>query len=301
MAGLVACSGSKNVAKSKDPAADLERRLDDALLWKIEGEGVTSPSYLYGTIHLIDKESFFYPEGLLSAVDVVDRITFEIDIDDMMDMSKQMALMQKAFMRDNITLKDLLSKEDYQLVKDHFDEIGVPLFFLERMQPMFLSVFGYGDMDPGSLQTGEMLSYELELNELAKQQQKETAGLETVEYQLSAIDSIPYEEQAEMLVKAISEGDKGADQLEMMVKMYKEQKIDDMYSEVGEEGGNSAEFEKILLTNRNRNWIPVIEEMIREKPTLFAVGAGHLGGPEGVVRLLRKKGYILTPVSSSKS
>lgn len=297
----MACSASKNVSGSDNLKPDPEQRLADALLWKIEGEGLTAPSYVYGTIHLIDQESFFYPDGLLSAVDAVQRITFEIDIDDMMDLGKQMALMQKAFMRDNTTLKDLLSKEDYQLVKDHFDRIGIPLFFLERMQPMFLSVFGYGEMDPGSLQTGEMMSYELELNELAKKQNKETAGLETAEYQLSAIDSIPYEEQAEMLVQTIREGDKGADQLEMMVNMYKEQRIDDMYSEVGEEGGNSEEFEKILLTNRNRNWIPVIESMIREKPTLFAVGAGHLGGPEGVIRLLRKKGYTLTAISIKKS
>jgi uncharacterized protein YbaP (TraB family) len=145
-----------------------------------------------------------------------------------------------------------------------------------------------------------MLSYEFELNKLAKQQGKSTAGLETVEYQLSAIDSIPYEEQAQMLVETIRESDKGADQLALMIDMYTNQRIDDMYTEVGTDSGNSADFEKILLTNRNKNWIPVMSGMMKEGPTLFAVGAGHLGGPNGVIRLLRQKGYKLSPVSMKK-
>lgn len=299
-AGLAACGTSKKSVSSGTAGTTTTERLEDALLWKIEGTGQPSPSYLFGTIHLIGASDFFYPEGLLSAVDDVERITFEIDINDMMDMSKQLSLMQKAFMRDNLTLKDLLTTEDYQMVKAHFDKIGIPLFFLERMQPMFLSVFGYGEVKPGALESGEMLSYEFELNKLAKQQGKSTAGLETVEYQLSAIDSIPYEEQAQILVETIRESDKGADQLALMIDMYTNQRIDDMYTEVGTDSGNSADFEKILLTNRNKNWIPVMSDMMKEGPTLFAVGAGHLGGPNGVIRLLRQKGYKLSPFSMKK-
>lgn len=293
--GLIACSPGKKVADK----ATANERLTDALLWKIEGEGIEQPSYIFGTIHLISQDEFFYPSGVLAAVDESDRITFEIDINDMMDISKQLGVMQKAFMKDNTSLKDLLSDDDYLLVKQHFDKMGIPLFFLERMQPMFLTVFGYGDMQPGDLQSGEMVSYELKLNELAKQQDKETAGLETIDYQLSAVDSIPYKEQADMLVQTIKNSDEGKDELEAMMSMYKEQRIDDMYTEIGEEGGSSADFEKILLTNRNKNWIPIMEDMVREKPTLFAVGAGHLGGPNGMIRLLMAKGYELTPVSQT--
>lgn len=297
IAGLAACGTSKKSISSGTTNTKVTERLEDALLWKIEAADQQSPSYLFGTIHLIGANDFFYPEGLLSAIDDVERITFEIDINDMMDMSKQLSLMQKAFMRDNLTLKDLLTAEEYQMVKAHFDKIGIPLFFLERMQPMFLSVFGYGEVKPGALESGEMLSYEFELNKLAKQQGKSTAGLETVEYQLGAIDSIPYEEQAQMLVETIRESDKGADQLALMIDMYTNQRIDDMYTEVGTDSGNSADFEKILLTNRNKNWIPVMSDMMKEGPTLFAVGAGHLGGPHGVIRLLRQKGYKLSPIS----
>jgi hypothetical protein len=55
-------------------------------------------------------------------------------------------------------------------------------------------------------------------------------------------------------------------------------------------------YEDIFLTNRNKNWIPKIEEMIRSKKTFIAIGAGHLPGEEGVIDLLRKKGFIVKPI-----
>jgi uncharacterized protein len=301
LAFLSACNPTKQV--SENQAVEIvnpEARLADALLWKIESDRWPKPSYIFGTIHLIDKEAFYYPEGLLTAFEEVDQVAFEIEMDDMTDMSKQLGIMQKAFMRDNTSLKDLLSTDDYRLVKTHFDNLGIPLFFLERMQPLFLSVFGYSDMKPGDLQSGELLSYEIELNELAKQQGKKTAGLESIDYQLSAIDSIPYKVQADMLVQTIREGESGKDQFDAMIEMYTEQRIDDMYQSLGEESGGDLDFERILLTNRNNNWIPAIDSLSAAQPTLYAVGAGHLGGPEGVIRLLRKAGFKLTPISDKK-
>lgn len=297
---LSACNPTKQLTDHAVENVILEARLTDALLWKIEDEEWPEPSYIFGTIHLIDKEAFYYPEGLLTAFEEVDLVAFEIEMDDMTDMSKQLELMQKAFMRDNTSLKDLLSADDYKLVKTHFDNLGIPLFFLERMQPLFLSVFGYSDMNPGDLQSGELMSYEMELNKLAKQQGKKTAGLESIDYQLSAIDSIPYKVQADMLVKTIREGESGQDQFDAMIEMYTEQRIDDMYQSLGEESGGDIDFERILLTNRNNNWIPVIDSMSSQQPTLYAVGAGHLGGPEGVIRLLMKAGFKLTPISDKK-
>ena len=127
------------------------------------------------------------------------------------------------------------------------------------------------------------------------------AGLETIEYQLSAIDSIPYDQQAQMLIESLRDKKKGADQLKLMVEMYTLQEIERMYSELGEDAAGSEEFEQILLTNRNKNWIPIIANMASEKPTLFAVGAGHLGGPQGVITLLKNQGYTLTPLSQVKN
>ena len=122
------------------------------------------------------------------------------------------------------------------------------------------------------------------------------AGLETIEYQMSMFDSIPYTAQAEMLVESLKADSVGSDQFEDMVRLYKAQDLDGMQKMFESDEGGLGEYDQLLLVNRNKNWIPIMEEMMSEKPTFFAVGAGHLGGSLGVVALLRKAGYVLKPL-----
>ena len=280
---------------------DAYKPLTNALLWKIEGNGLQTPSYLFGTIHLIGSDDYYLPTGTLSAIDNSEKMVFEIDMKEMGDMGAMMGLMNKAFMKDNKTLRDLISAEDYALVDAHFKKMGLPLMMLERMKPMFLTVFASGDMDPAGLQNGSMKSYEMEFLEIANTSNKPTGGLETIEFQLSVFDSIPYTAQAEMLVETIKDEDKDSSQFDDMVQMYKNQLINDMVSMIGDEEEQLSEYEDILLSKRNEAWISGMKTMMNEMPTFFAVGAGHLAGERGVIHLLRKEGYTLTPLSQTKS
>jgi len=275
--------------------------LTNSLLWRIDGNGLTTPSYLYGTIHLINADDFYLPSGTLAAIDNTQKMVFEIDMNEMSDMGAMMGLMNKAFMNDNMTLKDLISEEDYKMVDDHFSELGLPLMMLERMKPMFLTVFASGDMDPAGLQSGSMKSYEMEFLDIAKSSNKLVAGLETIEFQMSVFDSIPYKVQAEMLVETIKGGDTESSEFDIMIQMYKDQKINDMVSMITDEDEQLSDYEDILLNKRNEAWISGMKTMMTEMPIFFAVGAGHLAGQRGVINLLRKEGYKLTPLSHIKS
>ncbi|WP_246141545.1 TraB/GumN family protein [Phaeodactylibacter luteus] len=270
---------------------------EKALLWEISGQGLQQPSYLYGTIHMIGKDDFFLTEATQEAFGQVGHVTFEINMEDMTDFSKLMPLLMKAFMVGDTTLEDLLTQEEYARVSDHFATIGLPMMFVNRIKPMFLSVMG-GDeamsMDPNA--SSEVVSYEMEFMKMAQEREMTIGGLETAEYQMSMFDSIPYSVQAKMLMESIDAGGGvGGDQFAEMVKMYKEQDIYAMQDMMDEEGG-IAGYEDLLLVQRNRNWIPVMAEMMKVQPTFFAVGAGHLGGEEGVIALLREAGYQVEPV-----
>ena len=267
-----------------------------SLLWKITGKDLQQASYLYGTIHLIDKKDFFLTDATQYAFDKSERVTFEINMKDMTNFGAQFSMMMKAFMSNGTTLKDLLNEEDYGLVKQHFDDIGLPLAFLERIKPMFLSALASGDMSPDAMGSKEIKSYEMEFMGMADKTDKEIAGLETAEYQMSMFDSIPYDAQAKMLVESIKSEDAGQDELEKMVQLYKNQDIEGMQVMVGEDKEGIAKYEELLLVNRNKNWIPIMMEMMKDKVTFFAVGAGHLGGENGVIALLRKEGYSLQPL-----
>ncbi|MFN0214057.1 MAG: TraB/GumN family protein, partial [Saprospiraceae bacterium] len=112
-------------------------------------------------------------------------------------------------------------------------------------------------------------------------------------FQMSVFDSIPYSAQAKMLVDGLRSMDTtstGEGQLDLMLRLYREQDINAMQALIGDDSG-MGKYEDIFLKKRNQNWIPIMGRMMAEKPTLFAVGAGHLGGVNGVVALLRREGY----------
>ena len=302
--GLASCNAPKKVV-AQDVKKEIQQNsyaaAQNALLWKVTGKELTKPSYVFGTIHMIGAEDFFLTDAMKSAFKASEKVVFEINMEDMNDMSVIFGLMSKLTMEDGKTLKDLMSDEDYKLVKDHFAELGLPLMFLEKMKPMFLSTFASGDMAPGDIQNGKLKSYEMEFMEMAKATKKEMAGLETIEFQLSMFDSIPYKAQADMLVEAIKSSDVGNDQFAEMVKLYKNQDLLGLTNMIQSDTEGIAEFEDVLLTGRNKNWIPLMEGMMPTKPTFFAVGAGHLGGKNGVVALLRKAGYKVTAVDPVKA
>jgi uncharacterized protein YbaP (TraB family) len=286
-----------NSCASINKDARTYKPLENALLWKIESKDNKKPSYVFGTIHIIDEKDFFLPKGTENALQSSEKVVFEIDMKEMNDVSAVMGMMGKIFMKDNKTLTDLLSSEDYEVVSKFFEKKGLPLFMLERMKPMFLTIFTYGDFQPEDMKNGKLKSYEMEFMEMAKTEGKPTGGLETIDFQINIFDKIPYDVQASMLVDAIKTGEgKESEELESMVRMYRQQNIEMMVSSISEEGQNISGFEESLLTERNKNWIPLMAEEMKQQPTFFAVGAGHLAGKDGVIHLLRSNGYKVRPV-----
>lgn len=290
-------TGCKTKSLTKETVSIQEwEPVEKSLLWEVEKNGFNT-SYLFGTIHIIDKNDYFLPDGFKAAFNKVDQVVYEIDIASMEDMSTQMGLLTKAFMSGNQTLSDLMPEEDYKLVSEHFSEMGLPMMFLDRIKPMFLSILGGGDMSPDMLTSGEFVSYEFEINTLAEESKKETGGLETIEYQMSLFDSIPYSAQADMLVESIkNSGDDGEDMLSELTKLYKSKDLKQMHDYTLADESGMEIFSDVLLYQRNTNWIPLMKDMMKEKSVLFAVGAGHLGGTKGVLALLKKNGFEVTPI-----
>jgi uncharacterized protein len=285
----------KPTQKASQPVSN-----NNSLLWKITGNGLASPSYLFGTIHIIPSKDYFLPEGTLAALDQSKSIFFEIDMKDMSDMSKIMPLMGKMFMKDGKTLEDLLSKEEYTKVEKYFETMGLPFAFLNKVKPMFLSALTMGGDLKGNGADSKIKSYEMEFFELAESKKLQTGGLESIEYQLNIFDEIPYEEQAKMLVEGINEGGEEDKDFLKMIQTYKNQDIEGLLNMMAVEGKDIMKHEDVLINKRNADWIPKIRTQSSKTPTFYAVGAGHLGGKNGVISLLKKAGYRVDPISQKK-
>lgn len=287
---LVDCKSAR--IQKEEGAFQLEKK---ALLWEISGNKLTCPSWLFGTIHMIDAEKFFLPEGTEEAFKSSDLICFEVDLGLMDDPAEQMALLHQSFMKDDITLKDLLNEDEYAIVEKHFQGMGIPLFLLERIKPMFLTVFADESLLQGAKDKSKLKFYEFEFMQMASQQEKNVKGLEGIEFQMGLMDSIPYEVQAKMLLEGIKSEKGGNAEMDSLIALYLRQDIEGLYRSFSSD--SLARYDSLLLINRNFNWLPVMMEEMKNNCCFFAVGAGHLGGPNGVIRLLEQKGYTLKPVS----
>ena len=138
----------------------------------------------------------------------------------------------------------------------------------------------------------------MEFYEMAKVKNMTTGGLETIEFQISVFDSIPYKDQAEMLVQSLKSSSTDDDEFKMMIDIYKNQNISSMVTMIKDDKEGLADYEDILLKKRNETWIDQIITNAKAQPTFIAVGAGHLAGNNGVINLLRQKGISMRPVST---
>ncbi|MBU6343381.1 MAG: TraB/GumN family protein [Bacteroidetes bacterium] len=296
--GFFACKSAEKAVYTPDQLVPTEH----ALLWKISGNGLKKPSYLYGTIHIIPKSQFSLAAPTRQALNSAQQLIFEIDMKEMLNMGTQMSMLTKSFMAGGKTLKDLLPPEDYLFVKSKMGNLAMPGNIMERLKPMFLSTLLSTEQE-GMPNKGQSTSVEMELYQLWKKRKLPTGGLEHADFQISLFDSIPYEAQARMLVEGLRSDtllQNGASELDKMNDMYAHEDINAMQALIGDDSGEMGQYEEILLLKRNRNWIPVMGNYMRQRPCFFAVGSGHLGGKEGVIALLRKAGYRVDAVPSNK-
>ncbi|MEK6476442.1 TraB/GumN family protein [Catalinimonas sp. 4WD22] len=260
-----------------------------SLLWQISGKGLEKPSYLYGTIHLMCPGDIKITPKMQEALDASEQLVLELDMDEPGIMQEMMAA---SMMQDGTTLQSLLSEDDYNMVSEYLqDSVGVPMQAMSKMKPMLLSsviMIPILDCQPGS--------YEMKLVQAAQQQEMEVYGLETIADQIAVFDAIPLKEQSDYLVKTIREYDESVDEIESMLNKYNQQDIQGLYQMVHDSMADMEGAEEALLDDRNQKWLPLIEEMAKEKASFFAVGAGHLGGPKGVIKLLKEAGYTVNAV-----
>jgi uncharacterized protein YbaP (TraB family) len=287
-------------ASAQEKPNNIPDKLDNSLLWELSGKGIKK-SYIFGTIHMISEKDFFMDDRTMKAIKKCKKMVMEIDISQSLQMGIQ--LMALSGMKGGKTLADFVSAEDYQMVKTYFQKEAksaeakmLPFEMIEKWKPMLLQSFLYQDMIEGT-----MKSYEMELLSIGSERKMKFDGLETVEDQVNVFEKIPYADQAKALVELIKEIKKDANsgkaEFKKLLDLYLAQDIDGMVVMSGEELFSDLENgEAELLTNRNQKWIPKIKAMSKEKPTFYAVGAAHLGGPNGVIRLLMKEGYSLKPV-----
>ncbi|HRE49958.1 MAG TPA: TraB/GumN family protein [Flavitalea sp.] len=287
-AGATARPGS--AAAKKQPAGKAEDP-SHTLLWEISGGELTQPSYIFGTMHLVCADEARLSGALKKAIKESDQIFFEIDMD---DMEQVMGGMKYVRMNDGLKLSDLLTPVEMDRIKAYFDEhrAMIPFVMMNRFKPYFISSM----ISEGMLECTTKKAMEQLIAEESKLYNKDIQGLETIKFQASLFDSIPYEKQARDLLTYIDSIDGYRKTTLEMYEVYRRQDLNRMDSLITKSDPGMEQYMDLLLYDRNTRWVAEMPFHMQRMPTLFAVGAGHLPGEKGVLNLLARQGYTVRPL-----
>ena len=275
------------------------------ILYRISGKGLEKPSYIVGTYHLAPASFADSIPGMKTAIEGTQQVCGELDIMDAFKPENAARLMQSQMLPEGTTLTSLLTTEQ-----------------LERLNKLLLDVMGSNlndeafaaqidKMTPAALSTTLSLSSYMKKVEsfnpmelidnyfqmLALQNGKAVKGFETVDFQMGVLFGAPLEKQVNDLMCMVDHFEDTEEMVNLITTAYFLQDLtlieEAMEQESKIDCGTTEEDEDILINNRNRNWVELMPDMMAEQPTLFVVGAGHLCGEKGVLKLLEKAGYTI--------
>ncbi|MEQ7798335.1 TraB/GumN family protein [Pedobacter sp. ASV1-7] len=263
-----------------------EKQATKSLLWEISGKGLTNPSYIYGTIHMMCEPDFNIKDKTKKAFEKAEELVMELNFTD----PAEIAELQKS-MTSPIPLSKKLSPAQYKLLDSVLAlKTGIPLKTMDQLTLTALSSF----VITKTLPCTEIKSYEFEFANLAKKQQKPFGALETVKQQTEYFSNAFTDD---MLVEQIANFDDYKSVFVEMIETYKAEDLNRLDKILKDKRfGSTKESDKWMLQIRNANWAKQIPEMMRNKSCFFAVGAGHLPGKKGILSLLKAQGYTVKPI-----
>jgi uncharacterized protein YbaP (TraB family) len=240
-------------------------------------------------MHLMDADLFYFPKKLEKLILKSEVLCMEIA-------SINPNLSPDALFMKDKTLTDIFSQSQLDSIytwankallmnKEQF------LGNFNSAKPFMLMQF----IMQASLPT-DTKSYEREFEAIAGEKNLQMKGLETVDEQLSLFDGFSTVEQVEMVMSSLRDEAQSKESFAKMQQLYLSQNLDELYDFMKKESDSPIASSRAFLEDRNQRWIPKMTELMQDKSVFFAVGAAHLAGPEGVIELLIKKGYTLTPI-----
>ena len=273
------------------------------LLWKVSGNGLSRPSYIMGTYHFAPASMMEKIPGMQQALEGCDVVVGEIEKESLLNPESQMLMAQAMMAPADSTLDKLFSPEDYAIVEQvfnkYFGAMGVKLSQMNMLKPSAISL---------QMQAMQAVKYFPNFNEsevidmavqtTANEMGRPSIGLETIEEQTDLLFNGPLTEQAEGLLDACKKDDLFTVQSSAIVEAYMAQdlnRIEAIFTDP-ELGGEDAEAMDALIYNRNRNWAEKLHKMMPERAALVCVGVGHLPGDQGLLQLLRDRGYTVEPM-----
>lgn len=278
------------------------------ILYRISGNGLESPSYIVGTYHLAPASFVDSIPGIHEAIEGTSQVCGELDMMDAFKPENSARMLKSQMLPEGVTLSSLFTAEQLERLNALLlDVMGTNLndeafaAQMEKMSPVALSttltLTSYMKGTP-SFNPMDLIDNYFQMQAL--QNGKSVKGFETVDFQIGILYNAPLEKQVNDLMCLVDHFDNANEMVELITSAYFSQNLKQIEEALEEESqldcGTTPEDEDVLISNRNRNWVETMPGMMAEQPTLFVVGAGHLCGDKGVLKLLEEAGYAVEGV-----
>ena len=261
-------------------------------LWKVQSKTITA--YIAGSIHAYKSELFPLPKKMEDAFDKSDALAVEANINEIKPES-MMTMINGAFYQDRSTLEKHLSKETYEMTVQKLNEIGLPLELFQNTKPWFVAL-NVTSMELQKL--GLDPEYGIDKYFLKKaENKKKIVELESIDYQINLLSGFSDAEQELFLVSAFRDLELLKGEINEILKAWDTGDTKTMESFVSkslqDDPGMLPIYRKLVF-ERNKNMVSRIEGYLRTNEQYFVVvGAAHLVGKDGIIEILKKKGYLV--------
>jgi len=264
----------------------------NSILWEVSGNGLTTTSYLHGSLKFIGEKEFIIHQEIEKRLKMAGLFAIE----DQVNHHAQHELNKAIHFPKGESLETLYSTADFNKIQSFFQsQFGISKKKFSKtyakIKPLALSIA----MTRLSLHE-EVKFYDMELLKMANNLKMKTYSLEAIDREAEAFNAFPIEDQATALLHSIDNFDKQKDEYLKLEAAYIQGDIDKVFEYSLHPFEKNATFMEEFYFKRNLEWLPKIESMIAENISFISVGVTHMEGEKGLLNLLKEKGYTLTPI-----
>ena len=264
---------------------------EPTLLWKVEGKD--HYVWIYGSVHALTEDHYPLPKAVEEAFEASRHLVVETDILNIDPQVQQELVVNKAMLPADTSLKEVMREEDFERARVLMEELGYNIDELEGVRPWFIAL----TITVSELQQlgyTEEHGIETYFLERAADKGKSVHELESFREQLALFDGFSDEVQSRFLLQSLEEAKDLEPEVERLIDAWEEGDLDTLSELLKESFKDYPELYERIIVERNRAWIPKIEEFLErehEQNYFVVVGGLHLVGEDSVIKMLEDLGY----------
>jgi uncharacterized protein YbaP (TraB family) len=258
-------------------------------VWVIRG--AHSTVYLAGSVHLLPSQESTLPPAFNRAYADSTRLVMELDLGTLDPLAAAEWLTEHGALPPGTSLRTVLGEQRYNRVSAAAASLGAPTELLDKQAPWVVAI-ELADLQYVHLGFDPQQGVEEQLVHRAQADGKPTAGLETLDGELSGLAALPREDQLRLIDQTLDELKESPEEMREVLSAWRQGDAPKLAALLSREYDSFPALYRPLVTARNHSWVPQIEQLLKGSgTTLVVVGALHLVGDGGLLELLHRDGY----------